>query len=472
MSLSGLASLPESEAAFDPSSPVPSAVDFSQRNSKDASNDLSKNIPAKNLVSPLLLTPGVFPYQPNPIAAIIAVGVTEAVMSLKEGRGINVSGIADVLNSTRFYYGLIGSSSAALTEYGGSSLIKLIGKYGAPQIYANQSVSFWAGMINGFTYLFATASGFEYFSDIWAHATLKIPECQTMSGFYHARPSRRSQVMMNLFNYYMVDPNMQQRIINSVFYHRILTFEFISTQIAIFAGHMIGLLIAEKYKDAPFLKRYLIRLGYTASISALLGLLIQFLTPNAVKNKANSELLSMKTWMVERDFNSALRNLDDGVRRKVYPVAELGWKGFWRAQKNLQSDIDWVLQQMDLLSSLRLQQALYQDGDRKNFTENVLADQEKAAALLAKIIQELPDGTEPVEAKIKDWINENRSPEEIENLSSDLTALSQAKFYKVLLEAGLNRAEERQTEIRGLTNALDKPIDLSALSENLAVEGK
>lgn len=202
---------------------------------------------------PPLVNSGVFPYQPNIIGAIISAAVTMGVMSFKETGKVDLEGIAYLLNSSDFYAGLLGTVVNGYTQKGVSwGVVKGfgLGAKASPTIIKPfvdaQMTKVLGSIVNGVTYTAMVSIGFEEFSQFWMYATKKIPEAQTFTGMIAMPFARKMQVVGNLMDIALVNGALQKRIRDSVWNHRVMTFEFIATNIAMYIGGQLGFLVAKK----------------------------------------------------------------------------------------------------------------------------------------------------------------------------------------------------------------------------------
>jgi hypothetical protein len=406
---------------------------------------------ATPVVSPLL-NEGVFPYQPNAIGAIVAAGLTMAVMAIRESGKIDLEALGYILNCSDFYVGVAGSMITSVTHRQTIRMIESALARGAGNsdilkpIFTSAVGRQLGGIINGFTYTFAVTTGFEYFSQIWKHATKNIPEAHTVSGFLKAEPIRKKQVALNLMYYFVVDTNMQKRILSSVYSHRILTFEFIATNVAMYVGAQLGNFLVARYgANTPWLKKVGPVLG---SISG--GLFIQCL-PTSWSNAANQKLTEYKIARSQKTLAQELKQLRVGIASRFYPVESRPAVGYWVKGADLDSDIDRVLRSRDLIASMQLQLAMGGTHSSEVFNElstTFLSVETEFRNLLKQVRDEAND---PLDLEIGRWISEGKSPQEIQTLGARFPLhMSQGQYYAMLLDSAVERSHAAREESSGV----------------------
>lgn len=454
--------LQQSLPGFDPSSQLQSPKSLSLHRDP---NDPQTKPQVKTIP---LLTPSVFPYQPNPIAAVVAAGLTLAVVSLKETGKVDVNGILWLLNNSDYYAGIIGSIVSAFGEKKTAQFISSAIQKGikaSPKvmkpIFDNQAAKAFGNIVNGFTYTFAVSAGFEVFSQFWMYATKNVPEVRTMTGLLKASNAKRKQVIGNLLYYCIVDGNMQKRLLNSVYNHRILTYEFIATNIAMYIGGQVGSILAKRYGAGhPILQRIAPVIG---SISG--GLIVQ-LVPDSWKNAVNRDLLEYKISNARENLTDALGRVDSYIQQRVYPAEDRDFTGYFLSGVNLPSDLDRVFRARDLLNSLEFEKMAYEQQPQGLF-EQVRADQRLLLDTFDRLHTDLEQTqTLTPSEQIDRWIAEKKTPEEIAQLSLQQRVKDpQRDFYKIMISASLDRVKSRSSELEGLFLALENAAPMPDLSE-------
>lgn len=422
-----------------------------------------------------LLTEGVFPYQPNPIAAVVAAGITMAVMTWKETGKVDLEGLLYILNSSDFYVGLLGSISSSYTQRKAADVLVNSLKKGVergPQVLKTvlekPQVKILGNIVNGFTYTMAVSSGFEYFSQIWKHCTRNIPEAQTVGGLVKAPAIRKKQVALNLLYFMVNDPNMRKRILSSTYQHRILTFEFIATNVGLYVGSILGTYLAKKYAaDNIWLKRLAPIIGSTS-----LALLVQVM-PSSWTSSLNKELVEWKLQKHRVKLNDLLKDLDVGITNRTYPIEEMPTTGYFIRGADLQSDVERILRERDLVASFQLQLMQFDPSSKEFLSEfqgTLDSVQVTLQALLASVRARQ---TLSVAAQIEKFLREGRPIDDVQGFSQPPSQTQvQDRYYDFLLDAAVERAQRSSLDGQGLVNFLEQNhLDPSALASEFAVFG-
>lgn len=426
---------------------VPSSITF-----QGSGNPQTKTVP----LSPLL-TEGVFPYQSNPVAALISAGLTLAVMSLRETGKVDLDGILFLLNSTDFYAGLAGSISGSTGQSAGKSLVTWLGRSlgkASPEMLQplaqKEAFKVIGNIVNGFTYTFSVSAGYEVFSQFWKIATKNIPEAHTMTGFFGSPGHVRKRVLLNLLYYTTIDKNLQKKVMDSIYYHRVMTFEFIAMNVGLYVGAQLGNFLAKKYAPGNVWAE---RLGPVAG-SVAGGLLVQ-LIPDSWKIHFNQGLLNWKIEKQKSRLSDLKATLSRGVRQLQYPDhSESGFSSYWMSGVDLSDDVERVFATRDLLASLLMQQALGKAQGVQPWSD--MGDSyREVQSLFESELQELSKPEPTLESKINEWIKENKSPSEIQQLSiHEFNSNPKRAYYQLILDEALGRAKEAIVDFEGLQAAL------------------
>ncbi|MBN8554604.1 MAG: hypothetical protein J0L93_04090 [Deltaproteobacteria bacterium] len=491
------ASSPEDEfqTASENSSPGPSFLGSPYLNRKPSSSfseipsviaPLGSSIPpsATNNISPALLTPGVFPYQPSPVSALIAAAITMGAMSLKETGKVDFEGILYMLNSSDFYVGLLGAwEKSPLSGPGMQQIfsggiaqalekaIKASPKFLKP-ILDNPTVKALGNITDGLSYTFMTGAGYEYYSQVWMYATEKIPEAYTMTGVISSSWPIKKKIASNLLYYMVLNPDKQKQILSSVYNHRIMTFEFLATNVMLYVGAQVGYLTAQKFAPGnPFAQNLAPLLGGIAG-----GLTVQMI-PDSWKSNANMQLVDYKINRQRRFLTTAISRVNEGVNRGFYPAARSKWVGYLTPWMDLQSDVEDIFSRRRMLMSLQLEKMIY-GGDAKaiflEVQDGYAAIEKDISSLIQNLELTLP--AESLDQRLDRWSNEGRTPEEVQNLNSHLVVHpDQKSYYRLLLGAALDRikiqAEETNQRFAYFANGATKaPADVSKMIWDISVE--
>jgi len=409
-----------------------------------------------------LLTEGVFPYQLDPVSAVFSAILTMAVMTYKETGKIDLQGILELMNSTDFYAGVAGSLSAGFGQKGAAKgvgklsdfIVKKASSGGSlPYPKTAAAIKTLGNVLNGITYMVAVTGGFEYFSQFWKIATKDVPEAHKVTDFVRSSMDTKRLVAMNLLYYTVIDQNMRKRILDSVKYHRIMTFEFIATNVALYVGYQLGTFLASHYGvDNPF-TAYVIK----AASSASAGVLVQ-LVPEAFKTGVNSWLLDKKiTWKTEA-LDENLQEIATQTLGARYPTTSV-----------MERDLEAVYRDRDMLSSLRIQRAMadevLQSGMvssniiETGFIEAISSDYEKVEEVFTYVLAQLNTlGSEDRAAQLRSMVKEGSSAAKIyKTIQNNQALLSNPKrleqFKRVLKEA-ISKSKEARTDAASLQEFL------------------
>jgi hypothetical protein len=411
-----------------------------------------------NSQSSSLLIEGVFPYQANPIAAVVAAGLTLAAMSLKETGRVDLNGILFLLNSSDFYAGLIGTMSASTGQKGGVAVSKYLGRAAgkvAPKMIKplaqNQALQVMGNIINGFTHTLSVSGGYEYFSQFWMVATKSIPEAHTVTGFFKADWATQKRVLLNLAYVSMIDKELQKRILDSVRYHRIETFEFIAMNVGIYVGAQLGSLAARQWAPGnPWARQ----IGPVAG-SVGLGILVQAM-PDSWKEYFNAKLIENKIRRVQRKYDRLQETIRAGIKDFYYPSYDVdGMTSYVSSGIDLRRDLDRLVRARHLLSSFRLQKA-FASPQASQLWSDVADLHQESLSFLQEVRDNVGEAPPSIEERIHQWLYQGRSPLEIQKLKSNLsTSDSKSKHYRVHLEAAVTEAEGAQADWALLMQAVE-----------------
>ncbi|MDB5039093.1 MAG: hypothetical protein JWQ35_2621 [Bacteriovoracaceae bacterium] len=424
------------------------------------------------MVSPMVAS-GLISFQPSPLSSIISAAFIMAVMTLKETGKVDLEGLGYILNSTDFYAGVAGSVVGSITHKPTMQVLELALSRGAASsprvlkpILTSSAAKQIGNIVNGFTYTLALTAGFESFSQVWKVATRNIPEASTVAGFVRCDRLRKIQVAQNLLYNTLLDQNMQKRIISSVWNHRILTFEFIATNIAMYVGGQLGRFVAEKYAaKTPWLNRLGPALG---SISG--GLLIQAL-PRSWTDAANEQLVEWKLNSHKKRLEEDLMRIEEGIKNRFYPTEDSPVTGYFMRGIDLQSDIERVLRERDMIASLQTQKLSYDGENNQNLVElkSIFDNVENRFQSLYDDVSKLRSNN--IGGKVEQWVQENRSMEEIQRLGNQYqTKNTNVHYYQLLLDAGLDRCREAGKGAQDLIGVIEQkkldPSDISIFGSN------
>jgi len=407
-----------------------------------------------------LVTQGIFPYQTNPIAAVIAAGVTLAAMSLKETGSVDVDSILFLLNSTDFYAGLIGTVSGSMGQRGGKSLVSMLGRgldKLAPSMMEplrqKEALKVVGNIVNGFTYSFSVSAGYETFSQFWKIATRNIPEAHKMTDFLSSPMHVKKRVALNLLYYSVLDKNLQKRVLDSVWNHRIMTFEFIAMNVGLYVGAQLGNYIAmTKFPTSPWAKRVAPIAG-----SIGLGVLIQMM-PDSWKEYFNAGLLD---WKIARQ-TARLQELEESIMRGIknmdYPPESVaGMASYFASGVDLTDDVERLIGVRDLLVSLQMQKWLAHPEE----AQLAAGMQNNYVGVLEMMDDGLNAVTQPrisFAAQIDEWVKERKSPEDIQRLSARFFQSDPKRaYYSLVLDAARDRVQKDFDEFLAFQKAFMVP---------------
>ncbi len=409
--------------------------------------------PTESHFSNPLLTDGIFPYQSNFYAALVAAGITLAYMTWKETGKVDVGGFIDLLNSTDFYAGYVGSITGKGGQWvGAKGITKLLEKAPASlQPSLTSSTALLLGnIVNGFTQVLSISAGFEICSQFWKISTKNIPEAHTVTGFLAASKAKKIQAVMSLVNNALLDKNMQKRIVQSVWNYRILTFEFISMNVALYSGMILGNWLVTKYGSAyPWLKKWgAIGGGVT------LGILTEMLVPDSWNKHANAKLVRWKLGNARHDLDELFEEIRKGILEERYPsFSRKGTRSYWMSGVDLQSDMERIFRLTRLVSVLQFQEMFYRE------EQSLMAALPNSAlstdAQMGRILNEINRANEAsLEAQVAQWVAERRSPEEIQYLSAHYRTTSpKREYYALVMDAAKAQSEEMVQEVEQLLDS-------------------
>ena len=412
--------------------------------------------PQQAPLSPLL-TQGVFPYQANPIAAVISAGLTLAVMSLKETGKVDMESILFLLNSTDFYAGLAGSISGARGQQAGKSLLSWLAggvKKSAPEMLEplaqKEALKVVKNIVDGFTYTFSVSAGYEVFSQFWKIATKNIPEAHKMTGFLGSPMHVKKRVLLNLLYYTVMDKGLQKRVIDSVYHHRIMTFEFIAMNVGIYVGAQLGNFVAKKYMPGNVWAERL-----APAVGSVTGGVLVQLIPDSWKSHFNHQLLSWKISSNRNRLKELEETLSRGINKTSYPSYSVsGVASYWMSGVDLEDDIERMFAKRDMLSSLLMQEAMA-NGQSIQPWRDMRETYETVQSFLISEIKNLDKAEANAASQIALWITEGKSPVEIQQLSTqDMRANPKRVYYRIILSDAYLRAKEAIEDFNGLEAAL------------------
>jgi len=334
------------------------------------------NLTGDNSTQTVNFAPGAFPYQIDPISAFMSAAVVMAVQSLREQGKVNPRAIAALLNNSDYYAGMVGAAIAAGTQKGLKMTTNALAARFAPKVVEsiakNRATTYFTNIVSGITFTLSVGAGFEYFSQFWKMACIGaeaqgVKNVHTVTGFLNASVEDRLTVINNLYKYIFMK-DVQKRIMNSVLYNRILTFEFIAMNVAMYLGAVTGGLIAERAlgKLAPGAARTWARFftEYFAKVfgGIVFGTAIQFI-PDGFRLGVNRQLVSGKLAFEKRSLRRKLEKIEDGIRMRHYPVIEesKGFvDGFAQESSNdpLANDLAGVFRSRDLIVSMEIQRLM------------------------------------------------------------------------------------------------------------------
>lgn len=404
-----------------------------------------------------LLTEGIFPYQANPVSAIISAGLTLAFMSWKETGQVDVKGLLFLLNSTDLYAGLAGSMMGSTGQKAGQNIVSWIGRGArklAPEMLEplaqKEAVQMVGNIVNGFTYTFSVSAGYETFSQFWKIATKNIPEARTVTGFMGAPSWIQRRVLLNLMYYTMIDKNLQKRVFDSIYYHRVMTFEFIAMNIGLYVGAQLGNFVAKKYMPGNVWAQRL-----APTIGSVTGGVLMQMIPDSWKFHFNQSLLNWKISSNETRLQGLMAKVQDGISQKFYPArSNKGIASYWMSGFDLEDDIERIFATRDLLMSFYMQRALSNNQVSQVWTDisdSYSGVRETFESQLAELSRPEPS----LANQIEEWIKANKTPEEIQQLSTEKFRSDPKKsYYQDLLNDAVQRSKDALDEINGLQAAV------------------
>lgn len=448
-SLSGLDLIKAAPAPRDPLQVLPKemwptlrpAIDLELH--RNAHSDLDES---QDLELNPLLVDGVFPYRGNPISTFLAATIAVAVQSLREQGRVDPEAIALLMNNTDFHAGWVGSATAAYTkrELGaaGAWAARKIAPKTVESIVKNQTAQFVGKIVNGLTYTIAVSGGFEYFSQFWKLATLSIPNVHTVTDLVQAPRRDQVRVLSNLLQY-VANASVQKRIASSVSNHRIMTFEFLAMNIGLFVGMVAGQIIGQKIIPAApsnFKQKLKAWFGKHMAplIGAVFGSLVIQVIPDSFKMRVNSSLLNWKVSRAERKLQEKLDLIEEGIEQKLYPSWDnSSFASGVFSQLNLQSDIEAMVRQKDLLFSLYVQK-LFVEGKRQEAVDLI---RETETYLIDRMSLWLDDINGAAQApQLRDEERRKLSPEDLESyIFQRLNRDRNQRYYSSVIAHSIDR---------------------------------
>lgn len=336
---------------------------------------------AESFFANSFLNTSAFPYQVDPVSVVVAAAITLAVQSLKETGRIDPAAIGRLLDSTDLYAGWIGSGVAAYTKYRAQGAIVGASRRILPErikaIGQHQLTKILGNVVNGLSYTIAVGGGFEYFSQFWKLATRGSDRVRRVSDLVGAEWKEINPVLTNLLNY-VADPNVRKRISSSVYNHRILTYEFIATNVGLYLGIVIGARIAAsigpqtpKTKLDNWKRRFADYFGRV--LGGITGGVMVQLTPEVVRIKVNEALIDWKIRRHLEGLDQDIDRLQEGLANRLYPpYHDSGIGGFIRSQtafhhQDLDIDLERISRAKDMVQSLYLQKMFLYESQAEAF---------------------------------------------------------------------------------------------------------
>lgn len=325
-----------------------------------------------------LFMEGMFPYQANPVSMVMAAAITLAYQSWRETGEVDPEAIWELLQSTDLYAGYAGLVHGAIAQRGAAASSRLLMRGPVKAISSSKVFMFFRSIINSFSYTFAVSSGFEYFSQFWKLASQHIPEVSTVSDLVNAPRDVKLRLTQNLMNY-VAHPDVQKRVANSVWHHRIYTFEFIAMNFGLAFGMMAGEAVA-RYAlkrfgpTVPTGRRARLVTGFSRHLGRVLGgvsggVLVQ-LAPDSLRLGINRYFLERKLRSQNEKLERQLKELEENIYFLLYPAEDGSNLGsYFFSGFNLESDLQAILRTRDLLFSLEAQRFSIKDESHKLLEE-------------------------------------------------------------------------------------------------------
>lgn len=425
--------------------------------------DDAPEIKGEMMANPLLVN-GLFPvkvktYKVDPLSTFLAAAITLSIQSLRETGHVDPDAIIRLLDSTDLWAGIIGTGVGAYTKEGIDIGVQKVFSGLSPHTVASLSnqtaLRFLGEFINGVTYTFAVSSGFEYFSQFWKLCTEGVENVSRVSDIVHAERKDINPVIENLKTYFF-DAGMQKRILASIRDNRIMTFEFMATNLALFAGVFIGDQIAKRIGPevpngfrqvwAKRLKQYFARIlgGVVA------GVVVEFI-PDGVRVSVNKRILNWQIARKMRSLDARLADLQYGLAHELYPIKDPSeLLGIVAPDFNLLSDLDRVSRMLDSLNSMYMKQFFILGKDQEAFA-GVTSSFSGVESELGSLITGLGGD---------DWMTENidrLNPVEIGNLAEKTVGLSETdKYYIQVLSAERDRMKRDREKLNIFINQILK----------------
>jgi len=369
-----------------------------------------------------LTVSGVLPYRPDPISTFIGAAIILAIQSMQEKGSVDVDAIYELLNSTELYAGLLGSGTLAWTRWRSGQAITWAGKKVAPDMIKSiskyQLTKILNHIVGAVTYAVAVSGGYEYFTGFWKLSTQGVENVSTMTDlfaeFKNGNYKNSVYPVLENLKIYLLDPNTRSRVASSIYNHRILTYEFIAMNIALYVGMVAGDIIFQKLgPQNPVGRGAKIWRGlidyFGRSMGGLVGgIMVQF-TPKFIKVAVNESLLDYKVKKQREKLRLKIAQLRWNVQNAVYPSAtNMTFQAASNIGLDFQSDVENVAAQYDLVNSLLMNELMLED-----------EDQEDALKAMIEVRGELMDSFSDLRSDVarEDWMNPTR--DNTETLSAE-----------------------------------------------------
>ncbi len=405
---------------------------------------------------------GIYNVKANPIGAVIAAGLTLTFMTLKETGKVDLDSLLFLLNSTDFYAGLAGTAAGATGQWGGvqiASKLKAAAARKSPGMLAplvgKEAFQTFSNIVNGFTYTLAVTSGYEVFSQFWKIATKHIPEARKVTDFVNCSWEIKKLVAMKLLYYTIQDTNLQKKVMDSIMYHRVMTFDFLAMNVGLYVGAQLGTYLASKALPG---NKWAKSIGPVVG-SAAGGLLVE-LMPKSWKDFFNSGFISAKIWRKKSVLDGYKAMLQEAVSRGMYPDhSNEGTGSYWMSGVDLGEDIERIFSARETLTGLYMQQAAIR-GDAMAWQDvgDLYSDLE---TFFSYQINQLAKPDPTLSELIETWVREKRSAREIRELTVHRKGASDKEiYYYLMLDEARERAKELVDELAALKSFMESAPDL------------
>lgn len=351
----------------------------------------------KELQANPLVNPGVFPYQIDPVSAFVAAAVTLAIQSFRETGQVDMKAVGRLLNSTELYAGVLGSASAAVLRRGLLEGGKAVAQSQLPNLTATLSSSqlmrILGHITNGLTYTVAVGGGFEIFSHFWKLTIADVENVSKVSDLLKMEQKDFKSLMANFLNY-LADSRVRKRIYDSVWNHRVLTYEFISMNIGLYMGIFAGDLIAKRIwpglsaADKLGLKQRMQRY-FARTLGGIFGGVVVQFTPSFIKVGVNRQLLGWKISNKRAALDRVIESIQYGLANQLYPAtSNSGFGSYLMTQMDLGADIERLSRELDNLNSLYMQQLFVMNEEDQGMMglQNSFAD---TLSFLDRVIEDM-----------------------------------------------------------------------------------